>query len=151
MKFEVNQWDDFFEAKVIGALDLAGFESLFSTLFTQDMWVPDSKILYDLSELDASNMNADQMIDIIDLCEMWRDETGRGRCAFVVPEKDQFHFARMFMRRTMFKWDVEMEAFSEKPDAMYWLMNKPHLYFSLDVDKYKGKDEDAADPYIHWL
>jgi hypothetical protein len=123
MKFEIKKWDDLFEIKLSGPLDSSEFENLFVALFLQDEWATDSRILYDLSALDVGKLDPGEMIDIIDLCEIWRSEIGRGRCVFVVPQKEQYLFARIFIRRTTFKWKVEMETFDARFEAIQWVLD----------------------------
>jgi len=127
MVFEIKEREDFFDIIVSGSLDAASFEKLFAALFTQDGGTTDSRILYDFTKLIVMHLDPGEMIDIIDLCEMWRNEIGRGQCAFVVPQKEQYHFAHMFMRRAMFKWDVDMEAFPSRQEAFSWLLDDPDL------------------------
>jgi hypothetical protein len=134
MEFEIIKRDEFFEARLKGSLDADAFDGLFKSLCSQDAWEDNSKILYDLSELNATNLDPGDMIDIIDFCETWREEIGRGQSVFVAPKKTQYQFAHIFMRRTMFKWDVEMETFDDRPKALHWLLGDADSQHLINAD-----------------
>lgn len=123
MTYEINHREFFFEISVIGVLDPTKFEELFDMLFGHDEWVCNSDILYNCSALDVSHLTVFEMKEVIHLCEKWRMRVGRGKCGMVVPEVEQYVFARMYMRRVLFKWDAEIEAFRTRAAAIHWLLD----------------------------
>ncbi|MDH3346013.1 MAG: hypothetical protein OEL75_02395 [Kiritimatiellaceae bacterium] len=122
MQFDLTYRDLFFEIRAWGVLDSSTFESFFEALFSHEKWESDCPVLFDYTKLGVGSMSPPEMIDIIHQCEVVRTQIGRGRCAMIVPQKEQYLFARMFMRRSMFMWDVEMEAFDARDAALNWLL-----------------------------
>lgn len=124
MNYKIMQRYGFFEVKTSGVFDSSLFSEIFSNLFDREDWVENSMILYDHSDLDVSLLSPDEMVDFISVCEHWRSEAGKGKCAFVTPQDDQFSFACMFRRRALFKWDVDMDVFRSRSLAMSWLFEE---------------------------
>jgi len=128
MQFEITSRELFFEGRAWGVIDAARFEPFFEAMFSHEKWETDRPILYDYTKLSIDHLfSPTEMVEVIHQCEVFRAQVGRGKCAMVVPQKEQYMFARMFMRRAMFMWDVEMEAFDTREAALNWLLGDPNI------------------------
>lgn len=147
MLFDIKRRVEFFEISACGVLDSSKFKNLFKALFAHDEWETGSPILYDYSNLAVGDLQAYEMKEIIHLCEMWRVEVGRGKCGMVVPKDEQYVFARMFMRRAMFKWDVDIEAFRSRETALHWLLDDASTQYMYCEDGTPSKNKTPVSTF----
>ena len=121
MQFNIRYSGNFFETKIVGLANPKIYADLLDALFMQDKWKPGSSVLIDETEMDASQIPVSDVERIAKICAQRKTEFGASRCALIVSRKLEYGMNRMWMVFVEDKWDVTVELFRSRDEAIAWL------------------------------
>jgi hypothetical protein len=124
MQFTLRYSGNFFEIKIVGLANPKIYADSLDSLFMQDKWKPGSPLLLDETEMDASQIPVGDVERIAKISALRKTEFGASRCALVVSRDLEYGMNRMWMVFVENKWDVMVELFRSREEAIAWLTAK---------------------------
>ena len=121
MEFTVQHSGGYFEITVTGAADLDGVVALIDSLLAHEDWKPGAPILIDQTAFDTLELSVAGVRAIADACTRRGSEFGKARIAIFVARKLEFGMDRMLGVFVEDGWDINMNVFWSKGEAIDWL------------------------------
>ena len=121
MDFTLRYSGGLIEIKISGAANPMMYSDALDALFIQDKWKPGTPILLDETEMDASLLTVNDVRTIAEICIRRSTEFGPARCAIFVSRDLEYGMNRMWMVFVEGKWEVVVDLFRSRDEAIAWL------------------------------
>ncbi len=117
MKF--NKW--FFDIVLSGDFIPNEYEGFFFNMLNHKNWKPGTPVLIDETNFHSENLSIEEIKDIANQCVRLRNKFGPSKCAIFVSRDLEFGINRMWEVFVEKEWDVVLDFFRSRDDAIEWL------------------------------
>jgi len=121
MNYSIENCDKYIEVKQTGAGDIRVYVECIDAVLEYKTWTPGTPVLVDQTKLDASLLTVNDVQKIAALCGTHRKEAGSSKLAMLVARDLEFGMNRMWSVFVEDEWDVDVEVFKSKEQAVAWL------------------------------
>ncbi|MCP4162902.1 MAG: hypothetical protein GY760_22810 [Deltaproteobacteria bacterium] len=119
MKF--NKW--FFDVVISGDFIPNEYEGFFFNMLNDKNWKPGTPVLIDETNFLSKKLSIEEIKEIANQCVRLRHKFGPAKCAIFVSRDLEFGVNRMGEVFVENEWDVVLEFFRSREDAIEWLGN----------------------------
>jgi len=120
VNYEITFCEDYFLVVTSGAAAVAGFREMLSAVLEHEHWGRGKSLISDHSDLNASQLNVDDVRRIAQSSAESRSKYGVRRHAVVAPRDLEYGLSRMWLAYIDDENPVISRVFRSREDAIAW-------------------------------